>query len=67
MLEIYKNAITPTLIIKKRSYTQHDSKADNTLRICQRLLFIAQHISQLLKNARTETQVESLKISAMNK
>ena len=37
------------------------------LRICQRLLFIiAQHISQLLKIIRTETQVESLHMSAMN-
>ena len=37
------------------------------IRICQRLLLIAQHISPLLKNSRIETQVESLKMSAMNK
>ena len=37
------------------------------VRICQKLLLIVWHISQLLKNSRIETQVESRKMSAVNK
>ena len=44
-----KNAKASTLIIIRRSYTQHDSKALTHVRICQRLLLVAQHISQLTK------------------
>ena len=62
-----KNAKMSAFIIKYDPILNMTPKQVTHVRICERLLLIAQHISQLLKNSRIETQVESPKMSAVNK